>query len=138
MDLDHVLSDAFHRDNLIGGEWDDYHRGLVHDQPVLDMVRLLEQLNAKFHIVGLTARPEKWRTVTMTWLLKHGVQLDELLMRPHECYLETPQCKLTEVARRFGPDWREQILCVIDDHEHVIEAFRAAGVTAMRCFVRRG
>src|SRR4051812_48533865 len=93
VDIDHTISNAFPRDGMIGNTtWDEYHGAAPDDEPLHDMVKLVNALHdAGYYLVGLTARPAKWRNMTLCWLIKHGVVLDELLMRPDEAYHPSPE-----------------------------------------------
>jgi len=63
------------------------HNASQFDVPLTDMVDLLVALKAGGHpLIGITARPDKWRALTMEWLIKFNLAwlLDELLMRPDD------------------------------------------------------
>lgn len=143
IDIDHTLSDAAWRDNLIGGPggWDEYHTQSNHDTPCDDIASLIGLLrsseNVGLNIIGITARPEKWRVLTNTWLTRHDIGLDELLMRPDAAFHPAPEIKLQLARTRFGDKFAERILCIIDDRDDVCAAFRAAGVTALQVYGRK-
>ena len=82
-DIDHVVSNAFHRDHMIGTtSWDEYHAAAVDDAPVPDAVALINAMAAgDLAVWGFTARPGKWYAATMKWLLDHGVAVDVGLLR---------------------------------------------------------
>src|SRR5260370_31845664 len=96
-DIDHVLADAFWRDPMIGtSSWDDYHAASIDDQPIqfiVDLVNLF-WFTGQFEIVAITARPEKWRRLTMQWLLRHVIKIDDLLMRPDESFRLSAEMKV--------------------------------------------
>jgi hypothetical protein len=136
VDIDHTISDAFHRDQMIGiAPWDEYHSASEHDDPAHDFVKIMESFRTHgFKIVGLTSRPEKWRKLTNDWLFKHGIYLDMLIMRPNDNYTRTGELKVSLCREIFGSDWKEKVLCMIDDNENVIAAFRAENVTCLQIF----
>ncbi len=141
VDIDHVLSAAWHRDHMIGVEsWDAYHSASKDDEPIHDVMALVNTLsqagsllNDEWYIVGLTARPEKWRNVTNQWLVKHGIFLDELLMRPDEAFHPAPEIKVQLVQERF-PDskLKDEIAFLLEDREDVCEAFHQLGITTLQ------
>lgn len=139
VDIDHTLSDAFHRDQLIGNvSWDDYHACSEKDDPVHEMALIVRALMMqRLTIVGLTARTEKWRDLTIRWLIKHELLLDDLLMRPDDDFRKAGQVKLDLVKKTYGEGWRDKVLCVIDDNEGVIETFRGENITCLQVFNRR-
>lgn len=128
VDLDHTISDAAWRDPMIAaGDWDAYHAEFCKDKPCTDMIHLVNSLAiCGFNIVGLTARPAKWRKATMDWLFKHGVKMHDILMRPDEDFHPAPALKL-KLAERL----MDRVLFVVDDREDVVAAFNGAGVTAL-------
>jgi len=133
-DIDHTVSNAFWRDDMIGGPggWDAYHAASKDDEPIHDVVNMINAMRAGgMYIVGITARPEKWRKLTMELLVKHGAMFDELLMRPDEAYHPAAEIKLKLAAERFGERFKDEVALIIDDREDVVAAFREAGITAL-------
>lgn len=138
VDMDHTLSDAARRDPLIGGEggWDAYHMASQQDQPVHDIAYLVNALhNFGYTIVGITARPEKWRQLTMEWLSKHQIAMDELLMREGTDFRPANEIKFELAIHRFQ-DLRTDVAFIIDDREDVCAAFKAFGITTLQCSAR--
>lgn len=136
VDIDHVISAAWPRDPMIGNvSWDEYHAASSADLPVRDIVQLLQRLKEHYKIVAITARPEKWRQLSMAWMVKHKVPVDELLMRPDNAFRPAPQIKLELVNERF-PD-KDEIAFLLDNREDVVAAFYSIGVTCMQVFGRR-
>ena len=149
IDIDHTLSDAFHRDGMIDDvmtDWDDYHLASIKDEPVpalASLVRILNESRKSFapgvSLVGLTARPEKWRQLTLKWLVQHDVPLTHLLMRPDDDYRPAKELKL-DMARGFvAPHALEDVpgVMVIDDREDVVMAFNNIGIVGLQAFTRR-
>jgi phosphoglycolate phosphatase-like HAD superfamily hydrolase len=134
IDLDHTVSDAFWRDGMIEAEdWDSYHLASDGDAPISEMVSLVNSLSQAGHeVVGFTARPDKWRGLTMAWLVRHGVMITTLLMRADEDYRPSDTLKMA-LAEEFGI---ERVDMIIDDREDVCLAFKAKGITALMCMVR--
>ena len=135
MDIDHTLSDAKWRDNEMGN-WDEYHALGTHDRPIPEMVAVLASLHGDWHTVGLTGRPEKFRQMTMNWCLKHGVLLDELMMRPTDSYQSAPELKREAITNRLAMI-DEAMVLVFDDRDDVVAAIKAA-VNCVVCQVNLG
>lgn len=136
-DVDHVISNAFWRDDLAAERnWDAYHAAAAHDNPVPDVVHMLRALQASHEIIGLTARPEKWRKATTEWLWRNDVPCNELLMRPNRDFRPAAQLKLALASERLGVV-RDEVALVLDDRADVCEAFAGAGVTALQVYARR-
>ncbi len=142
IDIDHTVSDAFWRDEMYADplvSFDDYYAASKDDVPLLDTIRLMNTLARDFNFISLTARPEKWRQITMQWLLEHHVMADEVLMRPDGNFDPSPKVKVELAMERFGGEkgMREQVAMVLDNREDVVMAFSALGITAMQIFGRR-
>lgn len=138
-DIDHVISNAFPRDHLIGGEggWDFYHAESLSDEPIHDLVALINALHSQgFIVIGITARPEKWRSLTLQWLVKHGVMMEEILMRPDNAFHPAPEIKLKLALDRFA-DIKNEVALVLDDRDDVIAAFMQLGVSCLRVHGRK-
>jgi hypothetical protein len=76
VDIDNTISDARWRDPWVG-DWDLFYSHGIYDCPVLPMVRMVNALSrCGDTIVHLTGRPERWRDLTLTWMVRHGVRTD--------------------------------------------------------------
>lgn len=138
VDIDHTVSDAFWRDPMIdNGGWDAYHAASSRDHPIDDIVTLLNHMSNYYCIIALTARPGKWRRLTMDWSLKHGIHIDELLMRADDNYHRAPELKIALAMQRFGDKLLEEVAFIMDDREDVITAFKGIGITALQVYARR-
>jgi len=141
IDIDHTLTDAFWRDEMINiAPWDVYHSEAIHDKPAHDFVEFIGPFYDKpyYDLIGLTARPEKFRDLTMKWLCQHNVFLKDIWMRPNNNYQPAGPMKVNLCQHKLGDLWKERILCVIDDNDRVIEAFRAEGITCLQVFNKTG
>ena len=139
VDIDHTISAAWDRDPMIGVEsWDEYHNASKSDQPIQHMANLVNDLAwAGYNIIGMTARPEKWRQLTLDWLIKHGIVMHELLMRPDDAFHPAPEIKVNLAKQRFGDDLPIMVAFIMDDREDVILAFQELGVPGMIVHGRR-
>lgn len=137
-DLDHTLSNAFPRDGMLEArDWDAYHSASINDKPVIDVAYMINALhNFGYSIVGLTGRTEKWRALTLDWLTRYEIRMDELIMRPDRDFRPAAEMKMHWALKRF-PDLKADVAFLIDDNESVCAAFRAAGVTVLQCSARR-
>lgn len=143
IDIDHTISDAAWRDDMINNnDWDAYHLAGKEDKPIQEIVQFIYSLagDAEYErhcweIIAVTARPEKWRKQTMEWMGKHGVIIDDILMRPDDAFRSAADMKIELLRKRFG-DNLEQLeghnVILIDDNEKVIEAMRGLNITTMQ------
>lgn len=137
-DIDHTLSDAAWRDGMIGIKtWDEYHDAGERDLPLQETINLLMALALYGHeIVGLTARPEKWRTQTNKWLMSHLVPMSVLLMRPDEDHRPSPAVKLDLLTSHCGGDL-STVALVLDDRADIASVFVENQVTVLQVHARR-
>lgn len=146
LDLDDTLCDTSRREHLIQQEgWDAFHAKLGEDPCVEDVRQLVQSLSSdqfatSMEVIGLTARPAKWRQSTMAWLVKHEIMLDEVIMRPDDDFRASPVIKVALAAERFGGEdaIKDHVALVIDDRDDVCKAFAGLGVTVMQIYARRG
>lgn len=134
-DIDDTIADTSARQHLIEeSSWDAFHAASGDDPPIPATVALLDALATSYHIVALTARPEKWRTLTMTWLVRNNVHVHELLMRPDADFRPSALVKPDVAIARYGtPEALQQAVSfVIDDREDVLAAFLALGIPGFR------
>jgi phosphoglycolate phosphatase-like HAD superfamily hydrolase len=144
VDIDHTLSDAAWRDHMMEAcyrdkNWDEYHAASADDKPVPEMVAMINSLQKSgWYVTALTTRPEKWRVLTNAWLLKHGVLIDDLLMRPDGDYLPNNESKLAVFKKYVSQNGiRFENIIVIDDHERIVSIFKAEKITVLQTHVRR-
>lgn len=139
VDIDHTLSAAWWRDQMIGTvSWDEYHAASSKDEPIPEMVRMIRALHDKFRIVGLSSRPGKWRKQTMDWCIKHNVPLDDLILRPDDAFEPANELKPRLAREWFGHEMvKHAIAFIIDDRADVIAAFAAMGITGLQVTARR-
>lgn len=137
VDIDRTLADDYWRDHLLAMDFDLYHEASIDDQPILEMCRIIRAMkNNGWTMIGLTARPERYRPLTMKWLLKNGIDLDELIMRPHGDFRPSPELKVALAQERFQ-NIVEEVAMVFEDRDDVCLAFRTLGLTVLQVHARR-
>lgn len=128
-DMDGVLSDAGGRQHLLEQprrDWDAFFAACGDDLLIEEVARLLEVIDADHRVVLLTARPVRVQPATLTWLIRHELRWDLLVMRDAGDYTASRQFKRESVGalRHYGFDLR---LAFEDDRRNV-EMFHAEGV----------
>jgi len=142
VDLDDTLSDASWRAEMFADplvSYDDAFEASKDDLPLVGSIRLMNTLGINYNFIILTARPVKWRQLTMKWLMDHHVLAEEVMMRPDGCFDPAPEIKTQLAIERFNgaKGLCEQVALVVDDREDVVAAFSELGVTAMQMFGRK-
>lgn len=132
VDMDDTLFSTRHREHLIDVSWDAFHAEIHKDEPIWDILHSLNSLqeNGGYKLIGLTARPERYRAATLEKLMGYEVELHDLLMRPDDNYDPSPALKVYLAQCYFEGDLSE-VKFIIDDHPGVIAAFRELGVTGL-------
>lgn len=129
-DLDGTVCDERHRNKFaIAKDWDNYHRLLDGDLPIEQVVKIMHTLNESAWIILLTARPEKYREMTLAWIDKHGIPCQELHMRPDGDYRTSPELKLEIFTQRIEPEY--DVIAVFEDRLDVVKMWRD---NAIHCY----
>lgn len=145
IDIDHTLSDAFWRDELIKPDrndmseedWKAYHKEGHLDAPLGNVIDLVQSLfNSGWLLVMVTARSEPFRGPTQNWLSEHEVPWQYLLMRPDGNRVASHKLKIEQVKHfcqyyLYG-DINAASVIVIDDNEEVCQAFKEEGCTVFQ------
>ena len=114
-----------------GNDWTENTEILSLAKPVLSIAALTFALHLdNWHLVGFTSRNQRWRKLTMEWLVKHEIPLDELLMRDDKDFGTAPDVKF-DLALKYFRRLDEDVHLVIDDREDVLAPFHALGITTM-------
>jgi len=108
-DVDGVLADAQGRQHQL--EWDrrdwDAFFDACGDDPVVEEVEtLLSLLDPELQVLLVTARPQRVRDLTLSWLAHHRLRWDLMVMRP---------------TREFSP--------AVEFKRDVVDELRAEGFT---------
>lgn len=145
-DIDHVLSDAFHRDHMIDKDhsvvtepvWELYHTAAKNDKPVFIMIELVNAMfSDAWQVVLITARPNWCRSITQNWLRSHAVMYDQLIMRPDsgERYrMPSPKLKSVQIVdyiKGFNIGSQDDVL-LIDDRKDICDAMAEIGVQTLQ------
>jgi phosphoglycolate phosphatase-like HAD superfamily hydrolase len=132
LDLDETLSDASWREQLKTDGWDVYHAALDQDKPVPEIMALIRGLFfAGWKIHAITARPEKYRTITLKWLIRYTVPIERVLMRADNDWRGSPDVKMDLVLNNFDGISRSQMVA-LDDREDVALAYKSMGIVSFQ------
>lgn len=136
-DLDGTICDDRHRLPLIKesgpDRWDDYHAACMAD-PFMNAGCVAAPQPTLF----FTARPEKYRTMTESWLGFNGLCPRQLFMRSNFDDAPSPVIKehmLLQYARRlpFGlMTLRSILVTAYDDRDDVLAMYRKYGIQTVK------
>jgi len=136
VDLDGTLALNLHRYYLIDparGKPDYKAYFLSCDQdkpnlPVIETVRSLRMSGHKVHI--FSARGKVSYNKTVDWLERYKIPYDFLTMRDEGNFTPDEDLKKQWLLEKY-PNYKEDILCVFDDRDKVVDMWRSLKVT---CF----
>lgn len=138
VDLDGTISLNQHRYHYIypkdgsKPDWDGFFLACVDDQPNLPVIEIILALKSKGYKIHIfSARGEIAYTQTVEWLTKYSVPYDDLTLRKKGCYTPDEDLK-KEWLIEYYPDFKTQVLCVIDDRDKVVAMWRALGLTCLQ------
>lgn len=136
-DLDGTIALIDHRRHYVQGkgskatkeDWRNFYAACVDDEPNTPVVVILRVLFMAGHdVIIFSGRSDEVRPQTEEWLNKHRIPFHSLMMRKEGDY--TPD---EELKRSWLPlVSKEQILCVFDDRQKVVNMWRAAGLPCLQ------
>ena len=100
---------------------------------VIDMAQTLH--SAGHRIVIFSGRSKGTKDATRTWLKKFNVPFDVLKMRPTSRdfqFMPDDDLKKKWFDDLIGQDSKDQVLCVFDDRDKVVQMWRDMGLTCMQ------
>jgi hypothetical protein len=128
-DMDGVLSDAAHRQQYLRTDppdWDRFNAHAEHDQPLLDGIDDVREVAVDHLVAVVTARPLQTITTAGTWLSRHDVPVDLLVLRPDGDERHSPAVKRDELLRLRAAGAR--IVSAVEDHPGIVAMYEAEGV----------
>lgn len=144
-DVDGTLANNHHRIKHLKAttnkDWDAFFASQDKDSPfdaVLSVMNALHAVGDK--VIILTARDERFREVTLSWLNDHaGFKIDnsDLYMRDGGDRRDDDHIKIEIVNEilKNNPDYK--IMGVFEDRHRVIDAWRDAGYYVFECNQQR-
>jgi FMN phosphatase YigB (HAD superfamily) len=140
-DLDGTLADITKRREMSTKEngkidWDIFFNpnNIWFDLPNKPVITMAQLLSEKHRIVILSGRSKATKDETKRWLQKFDVPFDVLKMRPTSNdwkFMPDDELKQHWLDLLFKDEKKEDILCVFDDRQKVVDMWRRNGIT---CF----
>ena len=128
-DIDGTLADISHRQHMVQGrrkDWRGFFAACVDDAPHKAVIVILRALYPQFEIYLVSGRSDEVRNETIDWLETNGVPWHELIMRKAGDRTPDNLLKIGWVEQGRIP--KQRILCVFDDRDKVVKAWRDAGI----------
>lgn len=131
-DIDGTLADITHRLQYVKNkDYEKFFELMPKDKPRKTEQTLIKILAKEFKTILLTGRPEVYRTKTETWLKKHKIPYDNLIMRPIEHYsTHDSQWKANEVRKIETQG--HKVIAIFEDRQSVVNELRTHGYTVLQ------
>lgn len=135
VDLNGTLADCQHRAHYIKSspkKWDAYYAGMVDDPPItptVELVRVLSLGGGK--VVVWSGHPDIHYDKASSWLTKHAVPFDRLMMRKHNDFRKDTEIKVEMLAEIRASGLTPTL--VIEDRMSVANTMRAYGLVCLHC-----
>ena len=135
-DIDGTLTLFSDRLMLIAGKdvtrknYDEFNRRSSEDrckEDIANIIRNLKDVETKIYLI--TAREEKWRSITEDWLALNEVPYDKLHMRPNNSKEKDSEVKLNIVTEKID---KTKIWFVLEDRTEVVSMYRKLGLTCLQ------
>lgn len=135
VDLDGTLCDVDHRVHFVQKhpkDWAGFNSKMSDDLLHNWCQELIDAMRARnYKILFVTGRGDSYQEVTKTWLKKHGIIFDLLLMRSAGDLREDADIKEDLYKERIQNFY--DVLFVLDDRASVVERWRNLGLVCLQC-----
>jgi len=136
-DLDGTLADIEDRRQLCTKEngkmdWNKFFdpENIKLDKPNWPVINtLLAFVQAGYKIAIFTGRSASTLDATKKWLHEYGIEYNAFKMRPERNFRPDEQLKLKWLN---DMDWKDNVECVFDDRQKVVDMWREIGLTCMQ------
>lgn len=136
VDIDGTIADCSERQIHADNEnWDLFFSLCNEDEPIKNVIELVQLLGLKYHIVFCSSRPESVRQLTGEWIelyidtMRWKYMYDVLLSHdddPREDHIKKPE--LLENAGIF----LDEIFLVLEDRDIMVSTWRELGLTCLQ------
>lgn len=106
------------------------------DNPILEIVELVEKLSQMYRIIFCTSRQERVRNATTKWIERHfsyaSVEHPEILMRSNGDYRHDTVVKPELLFQYLTNSEAEDILMVLEDRSCMVAKWRQLGLVCLQ------
>ena len=136
VDIDGTVSEAVNRLHLLPAagkgsltsDWDAFNLACDTDEPIREIIALVEQLSQIFDIAYVTGRCEVCHKQTTRWLAEHIKAKPLMMLMRGESDNRSDAAVKVDLLEKIGLN---RIAFALEDKIEVARAFRAAGVVTM-------
>lgn len=132
-DLDGTLANGDHRVHHIlkqPKDWRSFFAECERDKPIQPIIDVMRALSQVFEIWIVSGRSDEVRAETERWLQAYAPFNHKLIMRKQGDYTGDDILKISWLEDGTIP--KERVLCVFDDRNRVVKAWREAGLPCLQ------
>lgn len=129
VDLDGTLADGNHRVHHIlekPKDWTTFFSECDKDIPIAHVIDIINHLSEIYQIYITSGRSDEVRDKTEQWLKDNNIIYHKLIMRKAGDYTGDDELKVSWLED--GQINKQEVLCVFDDRDRVVRAWRDAGL----------
>lgn len=135
-DVDGTLTELNGRQDFLkqgNPDWGKFNGEMDRDLPNTPVVELYKTLyeSGKYEMIIISARQERFRKLTETWLFWHKIPFKTLIMRADDDNRPDAEVK-QDILNNLLKQGKE-ILFTVDDRQAVVDMWRANSVTCLQC-----
>lgn len=132
-DLDGTLADCRQRLHHIEGQkkdWDAFFKDCINDTPNNWVADLARGLDLAGHILILTGRTVTYEAQTLSWLRKHKIPHDWIVMRGAQDFRPDVIAK-PELLSKFLAHTHDRVRFIVEDRAGMVEMWRDLGYNVL-------
>ena len=111
-------------------DYDAYYEHVGEDEPIKEIIAIVQALSYKNHIVFCTGRAARCRTQTIEWLDKYFIRGYNLLMRKDGDHRHDVDVKPQLLQR--ASIYPNQVLCILEDRSSMVRKWRELGYRCLQ------
>lgn len=112
-------------------DWDEFYKRCGEDEPVREIIRMVNTLCQYYRVVICTGRRESCRSATEQWFTENGfIEFGQMIMRSNGDFRHDTILK-PELLERNGIDLKE-IAFVIEDRNSMVKKWREMGLVCLQ------
>lgn len=110
--------------------YDKFYSSCFNDEPIQEIVDLVDNLQFKYEIVYCTGRREEVREITEDWLKNQGLVVNKLLMRPNNDHRHDTKVKPEQLSNEGI--MLQEIAFVLEDRNTMVDKWRGLGLKCLQ------
>lgn len=134
-DIDGTISKVGERVKYLNQDppnWDSFYKDCFDDEPILPVIRMLNELKHHHYIIFFTGRRENCRAKTEAWIWKY-LRWDErtykLYMRANDDHRDDTEVKPEFIANISNKD---DIIFILEDRNCMVQKWRELGYLCLQ------